>query len=258
MSLSHSAAELSAQQASALGRKDMLPASVAMASWGLVTGIAMVQSGLSTAQALGMSLMVYAGSAQLASLPLFAAGAPWAIIWASALIVNLRFVIYSVALKPFFRSFSFSRKLLFGVGTTDVLAADFLRRFDSSRLGAPALLKEDRSDPLEAPIAYFRASAVMIWLVWQSASVAGIFLAQWIPAAWGLEFVAILALIAMLLPMVVDRAALACITVAGCVAALTVSLPLNLGLLLAVIAGVAAAMAMDWFQSKPKEPHDGS
>jgi predicted branched-subunit amino acid permease len=85
----------------------MLPASVAMASWGLVTGIAMVQSGLSTAQALGMSLMVYAGSAQLASLPLFAAGAPWAIVWASALIVNLRFVIYSVALKPFFRSFSF-------------------------------------------------------------------------------------------------------------------------------------------------------
>ena len=84
----------------------MLPASVAMASWGLVTGVAMVQSGLSTAQALGMSLMVYAGSAQLASLPLIATGAPWVIVWASAIIVNLRFVIYSVAFKPFFRSFS--------------------------------------------------------------------------------------------------------------------------------------------------------
>jgi predicted branched-subunit amino acid permease len=98
----------------------------------------------------------------------------------------------------------------------------------------------------------------MIWLVWQSASIAGIFLAQWIPAAWGLEFVAILALIAMLLPMVLDRAALACITVAGGVAAFTVSLPLNLGLLLAVIAGVAAAMTMDWIQSTPREPRDGS
>ena len=150
------------------------------------------------------------------------------------------------------------RKLLFGFGTTDVLAADFLRRFDPSLLSAPALLKEDRRNPLDGPIAYFRASAVMIWLVWQSASIAGIFLAQWIPAAWGLEFVAILALIAMLLPMVVDRAALACVAVAGCVAALTVALPLNLGLLLAVMAGVAAAMAMDWINTKPQEPRDGS
>lgn len=248
--LQSTTAELSAQQARALGRKDMLPASVAMASWGLVTGIAMVQSGLSTLQALGMSLMVYAGSAQLASLPLFAAGAPWVIIWASAIIVNLRFVIYSVAIKPFFKNFSAARKLFMGFGTTDVLAADFLRRFDASHLGEAALLKQDGKNLLEAPIAYFRASAIMIWLVWQTASIAGIFLAQWIPAAWGLEFVAILALIAMLLPMVVDRAALACIVVAGCVAALAVSLPLNLGLLLAVIAGVATAMAMDWATAK--------
>jgi predicted branched-subunit amino acid permease len=258
MSVSHPHAELSAQQAAALGRKDMLPASVAMASWGLVTGIAMVQSGLSTLQALGMSLMVYAGSAQLASLPLFAAGAPWVIIWASAIIVNLRFVIYSVAIKPFFKNFSAARKIMFGFGTTDVLAADFLRRFDVSKLGAAVLLKEDRKNPLEAPIAYFRASAVMVWLVWQIASIAGIFLAQWIPPAWGLEFVAILALIAMLLPMLTDRAALACIAAAGCVAALSVSLPLNLGLLLAVIAGVAAALGLDSMKTKPRESSDGS
>ncbi len=253
-----SISELSAQEAAALGRKDMLPASVAMASWGLVTGIAMVQSGLSTAQAVGMSLLVYAGSAQLASLPLFAIGAPWVIVWASALIVNLRFAIYSVAIKPFFRSFPFWRKLLFGFGTTDVLAADFLRRFDPSRLGGAVLLKEDQRDPLSAPIAYFRASAIMIWAVWQSASILGIFLAQWIPAAWGLKFVAILALIAMLLPMMADRAALACVAVAGVVAVLAISLPLNLGLLLAVIAGVAAALAVDQRKPNSKGADDGS
>ena len=231
----------------------MLPASVAMASWGLVTGVAMVQSGLSTAQALGMSLMVYAGSAQLASLPLLATGAPWVIVWASAIIVNLRFVIYSVAFKPFFRSFSSLRKLLFGFGTTDVLAADFFRRFDMLQPGPAALLKPDEADPLAASTAYFRASAVMIWCVWQSASIAGIFLAQWIPAAWGLEFVAILALIAMLLPMVVDRSAIACVVIAGIVSAITASLPLNLGLLLAVIAGVAAALTIDWASTKTQK-----
>ncbi|NBO82082.1 MAG: branched-chain amino acid ABC transporter permease, partial [Betaproteobacteria bacterium] len=60
----------------AMGVRDMVPAMVAMVAWGIVTGVAMVQSGLSTGQALGMTLMVYAGSAQLTSLPLFAAAAP--------------------------------------------------------------------------------------------------------------------------------------------------------------------------------------
>ena len=45
-------------------------------AWGLVTGIAMVKGGLSVPLAVLMSLTVYAGSAQLASLPLMAAAAP--------------------------------------------------------------------------------------------------------------------------------------------------------------------------------------
>ncbi len=49
--------------------QDMLPAAVAMVAWGSVTGVAMVQSGLTPLQAVGMTFMVYAGSAQLTSLP---------------------------------------------------------------------------------------------------------------------------------------------------------------------------------------------
>ena len=45
-------------------------------AWGLVTGVAMVHAGLSVPLALLMILTVYAGSAQLASLPLLAAGTP--------------------------------------------------------------------------------------------------------------------------------------------------------------------------------------
>lgn len=228
--------------------RDMLPGSVAMAAWGLVTGVAMVQSGLSTWQALGMTLMVFAGSAQLASLPLFAVGAPLLIIWVSALVVNLRFVIYSVAVKPFFRGFPLWKRMVYGFGNVDILAAEFLRRFDAGRLQEPALLKSEdpqSADGPQGPIVYFRTAAVMNWMVWQSSSVLGIILAQWIPAAWGLEFVATLALIAMLMPMIIDRASLVCVAVAGAVAAAGSSLPLNLGLLLAVIAGVAVAMMFD-------------
>jgi predicted branched-subunit amino acid permease len=213
-----------------------------MGIWGMVTGVAMVQSGLSPAQAIGMTLIVFAGSAQLASLPLLAMATPLPIIWASALIVNLRFVMYSVSVKPFFERFPLRQRLWFGFGTTDVVAAAFVRRFEAPGTATPALLKQDAARAAEEPAAYFRGAAWTIWLVWQLCSIAGIVLAQSIPAAWGLEFVATIALIAMLLPMVTDRAALICAAAAALASALLVALPLNLGLLAAVMIGVAAAM----------------
>jgi predicted branched-subunit amino acid permease len=58
------------------GAVDMIGPALGLAAWGLVTGVAMVHSGLSVPLSLLMSLVVYAGSSQLAALPLLAAGAP--------------------------------------------------------------------------------------------------------------------------------------------------------------------------------------
>jgi predicted branched-subunit amino acid permease len=58
--------------------------------WGAVTGLALVKVGLSAAQALGMVALVYSGTAQLAALPLIAAGASVAAVCAAALLANLR------------------------------------------------------------------------------------------------------------------------------------------------------------------------
>ena len=57
----------------------MAGTSLGIGAWGLVTGMVMTKSGLSLGLALAMTLLVFAGSAQLASLPLIMAGAP---IWA--------------------------------------------------------------------------------------------------------------------------------------------------------------------------------
>src|SRR4051812_5892534 len=84
------------------GAKDMVGVSLGVAAWGLVTGVAMVKTGLSIPLALLMSLTVFAGSAQLAAVPLMALNAPMWVIWATALCVNLRFVIFSAQWRPFF------------------------------------------------------------------------------------------------------------------------------------------------------------
>src|SRR5699024_9193225 len=73
------------------GLRDAVAPFVAVGTWGFVTGIAMVKSGLSENMAALMTIMVYAGSAQLTALPLIEAGAPLWLIFAAGLVVNIRF-----------------------------------------------------------------------------------------------------------------------------------------------------------------------
>ena len=83
------------------------------------------------------------------------------------------------------------------------------------------------------------------WIVWQTMSIIGIVLAAEVPAQWGLEFTAILALIAMTLPMISGKPALIGAVTAGVIAVVAAGLPLKLGLLVAVVAGIAAAMSTE-------------
>ena len=84
----------------------VLPILVATLTWGMVTGVAMVKSGLTENAALAMTLLVFAGSAQLSSLPLIATGSPIWLIFLAGLVVNLRFIIFGAALYPYFRDLS--------------------------------------------------------------------------------------------------------------------------------------------------------
>ena len=94
--------------------------------WGLAMGLALVKGGLSAMQALGMVMLVFSGTAQLAALPLIVQGAALPAIWLTALLANLRFVIYSVLVATEFRGRSMSYKLLLGWLTTDTGLTTYL------------------------------------------------------------------------------------------------------------------------------------
>ena len=83
------------------GARDMWPQAPGIAAWGLMTGVAMVKSGMSVLESLAMALFVFAGSSQLASIPLIVAGAPIWVILATGFCVNLRFVVFSLHLRPY-------------------------------------------------------------------------------------------------------------------------------------------------------------
>jgi 4-azaleucine resistance transporter AzlC len=212
------------------GAASAAPLLFGMVPWGLVAGLAMVSAGLSPAQAVVMGLLVYAGSAQLAVLPLLAAKAPLWVMYATALVVNLRYVIYSAVLAPYFERLSRPWRTLLSYLMVDAMFALFVGRF------AP-------DHPAPHRHWFFLGGSVLLWLGWQLASWIGIFGGALIPRAWSLEFAATLALIALLQPLLFDRAVVMGALAAGGVSLLAHGLPLNLGLPAAVIAGVTVGLA---------------
>ena len=69
------------------GILDMASSAPGIAAWGLMTGVAMIKSGLSLTETLLMAVLVFAGSSQLAALPLIVAGAPMWVVLATGFCV---------------------------------------------------------------------------------------------------------------------------------------------------------------------------
>jgi predicted branched-subunit amino acid permease len=214
------------------GVKTGMPSLFGIGAWGIVVGIAMVKSGLTIPQALGMTLMVFAGSAQLAALPLIAANAPIWVIFATAIVVNLRFVIFSALLAPHFAHLPWRQRLTLGYVAGDMTVALFLQKYPSE---APAVGK----------LSYLKGLLYPNWASWQIGSIAGIFLGSAVPPEWGLSFAGTLAIICVMIPLIAGRPALAGVLVAGAVSVLAAGLPYKLGLLAAVLVGMLSAMVIE-------------
>lgn len=217
------------------GARDMLPFAPGIAAWGVVTGLAMVKSGLSTPLAVFMSLVVYSGSAQLATLPLLVIGAPIGVVWATALCVNLRFVIYSAQWWVYFGALPRARRLALSYFAGDLNMIVFQRTY-------PRLAREAGQVP------YFLGGGLGLWLVWQLASLAGIAFAHLIPTEWGLGFAGTLAMLGLAYGLLVDRGSWLAATVAGAAAVAAYGLPLKLNILVAIAAAVAVGLLSEQAQ----------
>ncbi|MFP4890485.1 AzlC family ABC transporter permease [Paraburkholderia sp. EG304] len=214
------------------GARAYAPTLMAIFSWGLVTGIAMSKSVLTLPQALTMSLLCYAGSSQLAVLPLLAAKLPvWTVLLTAAM-VNTRFVIFSVGLAPHFSYLPMWRRIVLGYFNGDVIYLLFVK-------------KSFPTGYVPGKEAYFWGMAVASWLSWQVSSIVGILLASLIPDNWGLALAGTLALLPIMVSAVATRSTLAAVSVAAIVALLALDLPYRLALPFAVIAAIVAGSAAD-------------
>ena len=83
-----------------IGMADFGPQALGIVAWGLMIGVAMVNSGMGTLPAVAMALLVFAGSSQLAAIPLIVAGAPAWVIFASCIPASTRLLCTSRTEQP--------------------------------------------------------------------------------------------------------------------------------------------------------------
>jgi 4-azaleucine resistance transporter AzlC len=107
---------------------------------GFAYGLLAIQAGLSALNAVLMSVIVYAGSAQLIAVSLLAAGAPPLSIVGTTFIVNLRHLLMSAALAPYLRAWRGRALAIFAYELTDESFAIHATRFAQGHTRPPETL----------------------------------------------------------------------------------------------------------------------
>ena len=200
--------------------------------FGVITGVAMVASGIPPLVAMLMSLIVFAGASMVASAQLLASAAPAALIILTTLIINLRFMMYSASLRLHFADAPLRWRIAIAYLTADNVYGLLLSRFS-----------EHPRD--EGKLEYFMGAGLVVWAAWQAAVLGGVLIGAGVPASWRLEFAAPLAFIAMTIPHLRDRAMIGAALAAGVAVIAAHALPLRLNIVVAAAVGIAAGLVFE-------------
>lgn len=217
------------------GVRQFMPITLGAIPFGLVFGVAATEIGITPLQGTVMSMFMIAGAAQLAMVELIKNNAAAWVIILSALIVNLRFVIYSASLAPHFQSFSLRWKLLNAALITDQPFALSIAYFT------------EHPDAPHKQWFHFGHS-ITLWITWTASSALGLFVGAVIPQSWSLSLTIPFMFLGMVIPAIRGRSYLIAAIISGVVAVLAHGLPNNLGLPLAIACGIFVGVILENFE----------
>ena len=183
------------------GAKAVAPVLLGVAPFATVAGVAGVEAGFTPWQAVGMSLIVFAGAAQLAGIHLLGEGASALVVMLTAAVINLRFVMYSASIAPHFERAGSGAKALFAYLLTDQAYAVAVTRFREA-------------EPISKG-SFYVGAALAMWGTWQLGTAAGALVGAGVPEGWSLDFAVPLTFIALLVPNIKDRPGLFAALVGG-------------------------------------------
>lgn len=207
------------------GIRALAPLMVAAFPFGLVYGVAVTQSDVDRWAGASASWIILAGAAQLTLIDL-RDDATWLVAVGTALVVNLRFLLYSLALAPAFAEFPARWRYSLPYLMTDQAA------------GASLAAYEHEADPGWRRRFYF-GGGLAFASVWWLGTVVGIVFGAQIPDTWQIEFAFPLMFIALLVPPITTRPMVVAALVGGLVTILARDLPNGLNIVAGAVAGIA-------------------
>ncbi len=201
------------------------PIALSAVPFALVFAVSARDAGLSGLETAAMSVVVFAGAAQLAAIELAKTDAPALVILATAVLINLRFAMYSAALAPRLRA----------VPTRTRAALAYLL---TDQAFAVTTIDADERDT-GYTVRYYAGAALALWVAWQIGTVAGVVLGNRVPPDLSLDFAVALAFVALAVPTIATRPAAAAAAASVGTYLAAAALPYGLGLLCAAAAGIA-------------------
>lgn len=214
------------------GLRAIAPMLPGVLPFGMTTGIAATEAGLDPLMGMGMSLIIFAGAAQLVIAQLIGDGALPLIIVLTGLIINLRMVMYSASLAPYLGHLSTRWKAGIAYLLTDQAYAVSITHF---------MQAEDSGHKQW----FYMGTALPLWVLWLLATALGIWVGAAVPPEWQIGFALPLVFLVLLVPVIRDRPSVAAALTGGGVALAAHDAPYHLGLTIGAIAGVAAGVTSE-------------
>jgi branched chain amino acid efflux pump len=218
------------------GVRAELPLQLGVVPFGMIYGVLAVQAGLSPLAAQLSSCIVFAGSAQLAMAQMLGSGASAPVTALTAMVLNVRHVLYSASAGPHVRHLPRRWRVLLAYLLTDEAYAVAISRYsDSQRRGAPSRFAHW----------FFLGAGLTLWTCWQASTAIGVLFGAQLSPRWGLDFAIPLTFIALIIPSLAERFNVVAALVGACASVLLAAMPLKLGLFTAILLGILAGLVAE-------------
>jgi len=208
---------------------DVLPLAIAVIPWGILCGSLAIKVGLSPLQAQLMSLLVFAGAAQLASLALM--GGAFTSIFTSTFVISSRHLLYSAVFREHVKKSPFLMRCCIAFFLTDEMFAVTCAYLEKNKCFSHC---------------YAITAGVVFYVIWNLATLMGISLGQFMPniEEMGLEFAIAATFIAIVIPSIKNKAIFSSVIVSGISVLVFSFFEVKYALILATLMGMLAGFVM--------------
>lgn len=164
-----------------------LPVALGVSVFGMVYGLVAGQKGLSLAETVLLSALVFAGAAQMVALELWQEPAPVLALTLAVAVVNLRYMMMTAVLRPW----------LAPLGPARAYGSLFFTADENWAIGVAEMRRGGRD------AAFYLGTGLALWSFWVLSGAVGRIFGELVraPERWGLDFVAAAVFLALLIPV---------------------------------------------------------